>query len=342
MAGEAIGVERAGSAGRRRRGWRRSARAPPRRPPARRCRRSPRPEARCARARAEGPSPAVMVLVRVVAAKPLSSQTNRTGRSNTSAQFSPSRNGPRLIAPSPKMQQTTFSSRLSLIACAAPAAMTMLAATTPFAPSMPTPKSAMCIEPPLPPQLPPSRPNSSRIMASGSAPLARVWPWPRWVESRTSSRARLAQTPAATASCPIEGWIAPSTSFSSRPSSAGSSKARMRHIMRWCSARRSRSRLGATRSFTLGAPGSRVCGGAVAFWLGLGEALLTAAHASVNATFRSVRRAMSLIHAVRAGHPRRRHHHQAAARRRRAGGGVRARMAAAIRAISPPRPACAP
>ena len=66
--------------------------------------------------------------------------------------------------------------RLSLIACAAPAAMTMLAPTTPFAPSIPTPKSAMCMEPPLPPQLPPSRPNSSRIMARGSAPLARVWP----------------------------------------------------------------------------------------------------------------------------------------------------------------------
>ena len=66
--------------------------------------------------------------------------------------------------------------------------MTMFAATTPFAPSMPTLKSAMCIEPPLPPQLPPSRPNSSRIMASGSAPLARVWPCPRWVESSTSSR----------------------------------------------------------------------------------------------------------------------------------------------------------
>ena len=31
----------------------------------------------------------------------------------------------------------------------------MFAATTPFAPSMPTLKSAMCIEPPLPPQLPP-------------------------------------------------------------------------------------------------------------------------------------------------------------------------------------------
>ena len=67
-----------------------------------------------ARARAEGPSPAVIDFVRVVAAKPLSSQTNSTGSSKTFAQFSPSRNGPRLIAPSPKMQQTIFFSRLQL------------------------------------------------------------------------------------------------------------------------------------------------------------------------------------------------------------------------------------
>ena len=76
-----------------------------------------------ARARAEAPSPAVIAFVRVVAAKPLSSHTNSTGSSKTSAQFSPSRNGPRLIAPSPKMQQTIFFSHLSLMACAAPAAI---------------------------------------------------------------------------------------------------------------------------------------------------------------------------------------------------------------------------
>ena len=37
-------------------------------------------------------------------------------------------------------------------------------------------------------------------MASGGAPFTSVWPWPRWVESRISSTARLAQTPEATAS----------------------------------------------------------------------------------------------------------------------------------------------
>ena len=129
-------------------------------------------------ARAAGPGPAVSASVRVVAANPLSSQTKSTGSRYTAAQLSPSRKGPRFTAPSPKMQTTTRSSpereRRSRIPCAAPAAMRMLAPTTPFAPSIPTPKSAMCIDPPLPPHTPPSRPKSSRIIAPGSAPLARV------------------------------------------------------------------------------------------------------------------------------------------------------------------------
>ena len=67
-------------------------------------------------------------------------------------------------------------------ACAAPTAIGRPAATTPFAPSMPTLKSAMCIEPPLPLLVPVARPNSSHIIAFTFAPLASVWPWPRWVE----------------------------------------------------------------------------------------------------------------------------------------------------------------
>ncbi len=185
-----------------------------------------------ARARAEAPAPAVSAAVRVVAANPLSSHTNNTGRPNTAAQFSPSRNGPRLIAPSPKMQHTTWLSRFNLIACAAPAAITMFAPTTPLAPSIPTPKSAMCIDPPLPPQLPPTRPSNSRSMASLEAPFAKVCPCPRCVDSRMSSRSRLPTTPAAMASCPIEGWMAPSTTRASMPRSAACSKARMRHISR--------------------------------------------------------------------------------------------------------------
>ena len=53
--------------------------------------------------------------------------------------------------------------------------------TIPLAPSMPTLKSAMCMEPPLPLQLPVLLPKSSAIMCFRSAPLAMVWPCPLWV-----------------------------------------------------------------------------------------------------------------------------------------------------------------
>ena len=67
----------------------------------------------------------------------------------------------------------------------------MPAATTPFAPSIPTEKSAMCIEPPLPWLVPVALPNSSAIIRLTSAPLASVWPWPRCVEVRRSSRGQV-------------------------------------------------------------------------------------------------------------------------------------------------------
>ncbi len=114
----------------------------------------------------------------------LSSQTNSTGSPNTCAQFSDSAKGPRLIAPSPKKHATISGAPRIRAECAAPTAIGRPAATTPFAPSMPTPKSAMCIEPPRPPQLPPSRPCSSCIMRPTSAPFAIVWPWPRCVDVR--------------------------------------------------------------------------------------------------------------------------------------------------------------
>ena len=127
-----------------------------------------------ASARAAAPGPEVISAVRVVEANPLSSHTNNAGSLNTPAQFRPSRNGPRLIAPSPKIEHAIRSSPRSLIAWAAPAQMWILADTTPFAPSMPTEKSAMCMEPPLPWLVPPSRPSSSRIMAVAFAPFASV------------------------------------------------------------------------------------------------------------------------------------------------------------------------
>ena len=44
----------------------------------------------------------------------------------------------------------------------------------------------MCIEPPLPLQMPVRRPKSSAIMPRTSTPLAMQWPWPRCVEVTTS------------------------------------------------------------------------------------------------------------------------------------------------------------
>jgi hypothetical protein len=66
---------------------------------------------------------------------------------------------------------------------AAPATKPKPPATTPFAPNMPTLKSAMCIEPPLPWQSPVLRAKSSATIAGIEAPLASVCPWPRWVEA---------------------------------------------------------------------------------------------------------------------------------------------------------------
>jgi hypothetical protein len=87
----------------------------------------------------------------VVALMRLSSHTKSTGRWYTTAQFSASMNGPRLMAPSPKKHTAIASTPRIFKPCAAPTAIGKPAATTPLAPSMPTEKSAMCIEPPLPP-----------------------------------------------------------------------------------------------------------------------------------------------------------------------------------------------
>ena len=107
----------------------------------------------------------------------------------------------------------------------------------------------MCIEPPLPPLRPLARPNSSAIIVSMSAPLASVWPWPRWVEVSWSSRVRLRQTPAATASWPVDRCSGPRTLACAmlapkaatppfEASSAAFSNARMRAIVRKSSSAR--------------------------------------------------------------------------------------------------------
>ena len=97
-------------------------------------------------------------------------------------------------------------------AAAAPTAIGTPAATIPLAPKIPRRGSAMCIEPPRPRLVPSSLPISSANMPSGSSPLARQCPWPRWVEVMTSAGPSGQHAPTAAASCPIERWTKPGTS----------------------------------------------------------------------------------------------------------------------------------
>ena len=78
------------------------------------------------------------------------------------------------MAPSPKNGTATRGSPRSMNAFAAPHAMGAPAPTIPFAPKIPSEKSAMCIEPPRPRLYPVSRPSSSANMRVGSPPLARM------------------------------------------------------------------------------------------------------------------------------------------------------------------------
>ena len=127
--------------------------------------------------------------------------------------------------------------------------MGMPAATTPLAPSMPTEKSAMCMDPPFPLLYPVARPNNSHIILVASAPLAKVWPCPRWVDVSMSSLVSAWQTPAATASCPVDRCSGPRTKAglaeAAKPQaatppwlaiSAAFSNSRMRNIDRYKSA----------------------------------------------------------------------------------------------------------
>ena len=72
----------------------------------------------------------------------------------------------------------------------------------PLVPIIPNSGAKRCMLPPRPPEQPVARPKSSAISAWGGTPLARAWPWPRWVLKTASSSRRWAQTPAATASWP--------------------------------------------------------------------------------------------------------------------------------------------
>jgi hypothetical protein len=107
-----------------------------------------------------------------------------------------------LVPPSPTNDTATQDAPVIAEASAAPTAMGAPAPTTALAPSMPRLKSAMCIVPPLPRQRPSVEPQSSSIMAAGSQPLARQWPWPRCVLMMRSSSVKCSQTPTAMASIP--------------------------------------------------------------------------------------------------------------------------------------------
>ena len=80
----------------------------------------------------------------------LFSQTKTMGSFHTDAMLSASWNSPSAAAPSPKKHTVTSPLPSSWAASAAPHAMGSPPPTMPLAPSMPTAKSAMCIDPPLP------------------------------------------------------------------------------------------------------------------------------------------------------------------------------------------------
>src|SRR5882672_1763891 len=71
------------------------------------------------------------------------------------------------------------------------------------------------------------------------APLARPWPWPRWVLVMKSSRRRASHTPTATPSSPTYRWARPGILAPLYSSFTCSSKARIfaicRYMCRFCS-----------------------------------------------------------------------------------------------------------
>ena len=104
------------------------------------------------------------------------------GAFSTTAMFSASKVVPWLAAPSPEKATATLPVLRYFCVSAAPTAMGGEPPTMALAPSMPFFRSAMCMEPPLPPQRPSALPMISSIMPFTSTPLAMQWPWPRWVE----------------------------------------------------------------------------------------------------------------------------------------------------------------
>src|ERR1700742_3121062 len=127
----------------------------------------------------------------------LFSQTRTTGRFQIAARLTASWKAPGLPAPSPKKATATRPCFRCLLDIPAPTASGRLAPTIALAPSRPLRGSAMCIEPPLPWQMPSPRAKSSAIIESTSIPRARQWPLPRCGVATESSSARASPFPVA-------------------------------------------------------------------------------------------------------------------------------------------------
>ena len=82
----------------------------------------------------------------------LCSQTNTTGRCRAQAMLAASWKAPMLVEASPKNATATWSVPRYLLRNPAPTAIGTPAPTMPLAPSMPSDRSLMCMDPPLPPQ----------------------------------------------------------------------------------------------------------------------------------------------------------------------------------------------
>jgi hypothetical protein len=158
-----------------------------------------------------------MVRVRVVAAKPLSSQTNRTGRLNTLAQVQPFEERAAVDRAVAEDAADDAALALSFTACAAPAAMTMLRRHDPVRAEHADGKVGDVHRAALAAAVAALGGQRARASWRGVGAFGQRVAVARDGREQDVVCSRLRQTPEATASCPIEGWMAPSTIFSASP-----------------------------------------------------------------------------------------------------------------------------
>ena len=118
---------------------------------------------------------------------------------------------PSLVAPSPKKQTTILPVFFICCVRAAPTAIPIPPPTIPLAPRLPASRSAICMEPPFPLQVPVYLPRISAIMPFKSIPLAMACPCPRWLEVSKSSSFKANIAPTLAASSPTEKCVIPGT-----------------------------------------------------------------------------------------------------------------------------------